>query len=629
MKNRRQFLLDGAAAACGGLSIAYGVSLRAGQQGEAQAVPAGNSLRPVWRKGRRLFTQVNAQGQPLLAEANLPLLDAFCCLGENESGQKLSLGDGQVEGAIGPIKAVLTHVLHDSGSGLGEDLLEARLRLLNTSDRPQQVCGGFVTFAQPPGDSTGRRAYLPLTAHGLVHGFSALSSLGGPQEQDPDLPVGSNPFAACYLEPMASDPSLRHARAMLLAPVIDIYHPSSPWRISMMSPSDLPRCFSTTKADSGADGWSARRCQTLAAGESIEERCFLMIHQGEADTAWRAFHRFAHAEDYPPIGWISEMRVHYYDFLSAADPQGRRGGGYDADLEFFRKFQVGLGTQHGYYPFWGDYIHPDRHSWKAMQGDKKGPAEMSLEKIKERIAATRRQGAKAAVYLHLCGLDDASPSFAKLRDAVLRDESGKPKANYWNGPDTVGKAWYMSIAAPEWRESLLQQAQWIMEILQPDAIVMDETFSGLGYDEHPYRRGSLSPYAIPFFRQLRKLVRSFGNDRAILTSDCSLAPFVLWADGEAGDHAYNHFLGNQLYRKQPVRYLAALGNKPWRPCAWHFQQFWNAQMELARMTGAGIGVSNGWLEYTGLARLSAETAKKLQTDIASLFPAAPEQAQNS
>jgi hypothetical protein len=98
-----------------------------------------------------------------------------------------------------------------------------------------------------------------------------------------------------------------------------------------------------------------------------------------------------------------------------------------------------------------------------------------------------------------------------------------------------------------------------------------------------------------------------------------LASFVLWADGEAGDHAYPPLLGHRLYRKMPVRYLAALGDKPWRPCAWLFQKFWDAQMDLARKIGAGVGVSNGWLEYTGLARLSADIAKKMQTDIAALF----------
>ena len=158
-----------------------------------------------------------------------------------------------------------------------------------------------------------------------------------------------------------------------------------------------------------------------------------------------------------------------------------------------------------------------------------------------------------------------------------------------------------------------------MELLGPDAVVVDETFSGLGYDEHPDRRGCLSPHSIAFFKELRRLVRSFGNDRALLTSDCSLASFVLWADGEAGDHAYPELLGHPLYRKAPVRYRAALGDKPWRPCAWNFQKLWNVQMELARAAGAGVGVSNGWIEFTGLAGLPAPVAQNMQADVNSLL----------
>ena len=32
-----------------------------------------------------------------------------------------------------------------------------------------------------------------------------------------------------------------------------------------------------------------------------------------------------------------------------------------------------------------------------------------------------------------------------------------------------------------------------------------------------------------------------------------MSPFVLWADGEVGDHAYPNLLGHQLYTQEPVR----------------------------------------------------------------------------
>jgi hypothetical protein len=97
-----------------------------------------------------------------------------------------------------------------------------------------------------------------------------------------------------------------------------------------------------------------------------------------------------------------------------------------------------------------------------------------------------------------------------------------------------------------------------------------------------------------------------------------MSPFVLWADGECGDHSYPTLSGNPLYVKEPVRYLAALGKKPWLPCAWHFRKMWDTQVRLAKQVGAGVGVSNGWVEYTGLTRIPVGIREKMVKDIAEL-----------
>ncbi len=601
------------------LAATSGVAVGAAVGGLAAFGQVAGREKIAWKRDAagKLFVQCKADGSPLVPQASTRLLDAFCSLGKDESGRRLTLGATVPSGKLGPIHAELTHRLLDSGGGNGADLLEATLRLTNTSDRIREVCTGFVSNAQPDGNPADQRAYLPLAASGLLaHG--SLKSLGYNQEKDPDQAVGKGAFLAHYLEPLASDPAVRHSRAMLLTPVVDVYCPHKPWRITLFTPSGIAQRFAASAAESGPRDWSVRRYQAIGPGQSVEERCYLLVHRGEADVAWRAFHRFAHDEPHPPVDWLREVRVHYYDFLSAKDPNGRRGGGYDADLPLFSGFRVGLATQHGYYPWWGEYIDPKLKTWQAMRADKHGPVEMSLEKMKARIAATRREGARAAVYMHLSGLNETAPVFKNLRDAVLVDDSGRRVRYSWQGPDTPGANWHMSIAAAEWREHLLRQARLIMETLGPDAIVMDETFSGLGYDEHPDRRGCLSTHMIPFLKEFRKLMRSFGEDRALLTSDCSLAGFVPWADGEAGDHAYTSLLGHPLYRKTPVRYLAALGDKPWVPGAWHFQRFWDAQMDLARKVGAGVGVSNGWCEFTGLARLPDEAAAKIKADVATL-----------
>jgi len=160
---------------------------------------------------------------------------------------------------------------------------------------------------------------------------------------------------------------------------------------------------------------------------------------------------------------LRTVHIPNYDFLSSAQGEtGQRGGGYEADLPHFRAFRVGLATQHGYYPTLGDYIHPDRKTWLAMRGDQHGPAAMSFEKMSARLRVTREAGAKAAIYLHPVLFGDATPFFEKMRDSVLVDAQGKPVAFPWEGPDTVGKNWRASLASPQWREHLLQQAHWVL-----------------------------------------------------------------------------------------------------------------------------------------------------------------------
>jgi hypothetical protein len=549
----------------------------------------------------RLFTGVSADGAPLVAPGGAGLLAASCRIA------------GEAAGAS-PLRVTVMHRLRDSGAAQGEDVLEATLTVRNTSGRPQQVEIEFATAARPSPRVEEQRVYVPLSAAGLF-GDGRFTALGVKQFlKDCDHLVGTNDFAAHYLEPMASFPAERETRALLLAPVVDVFDSQRPWHVALFTPSDQPMRFGNR-----AGAWRAGRQVAVAAGGAFTQRCWLMVHQGNASVAWKAFHRFGHREDFAVPGWAREFKVHYYDFLSSADGEkGRRGNGYESDLPHFREFRVGLATQHGCYATIGDFIQPDRKTWQAMRGDKQGAAEMSFEKMRARIKATRAAGAKAAVYMHPACFDDAAPYFSKLRDAVLVDAKGQPTAYGWTGPDTVGKNWRTSLGSAQWREHLLQQAQWIMDILRPDAIVMDETFAGLTYDHHPDRSGPTSAGAIDFYRKLRALVRSFGSDKAFFTSDCSMSPFVLWADGECGDHAYPGLLGHGLYTQEPVRYLAALGDKPWRPCAWHFQSMWNTQMKLARQVGAGVGVSNGWLEYTGLTRLPAEVKAKMLADITTI-----------
>jgi hypothetical protein len=546
----------------------------------------------------KLFTQAHCGGTPLVFRGGWGLLSARV----------------KPEGAC---QVSLAHRLLRSGRG-GEDILEAELTIRNTSSEARILEVTFATSAHPT-EALGReRAHLPFTAGS----HAVLRSLGKIETLDCDRHIGrpgenAAAFGADYLEPFEGEPAPADVRRMLLVPHADIYHPEIPQRIALFaSPLRAWRVASTSEPR-GEGGWTFATKIDVPAGAEIREKCFLFVQQGDARTAWRAFHQFAFPDREPRPGWLEETVVHYYDFLGPGD-DGRRGAGYDLDVGHFREFHVGMATQHGYYPVLGDYLKPGRDRWLAMASDRHGGYEMSVEKIRARVKATRAAGTRAAIYLHTAGFDSASAYAAALKDAQLTYADGKTYPYAWQGPETVGELWHMSIASEAWRKHLLEQARYVMEMIGPDAIVLDESFGGLGYDFHPGRRGPLSQHMIGFMRDLRGLVHSFGKDKALLTSDCALASFVMWADGEGGDHAYASLLGNALYRKTPVRYTAALGPRRWLPCAWQFTQFWKDQMDLARKTGAGVGVSNGWIEYTGLHRLHRGLRARLIADIGTL-----------
>jgi hypothetical protein len=577
-----------------------------------------------WKKEKpdsQLFSQVVCDGDPFLRHSGAGILDARCNLteqGKNQSG--FTLGPGREWINENGLEATLHHRLHEAGNSPDENLLEASLKIRNIKNTVISIDLSFVTGVQVSEKIDEQQVYIPVSAAGLFRDerHAAMGSLEF--ITDCNHHAGKEYFECHYLEPMASNPFKRKTRALLLAPVVDTYYPGKSRRMALFTESGLPCEFISSQDAQQNPVWSAQRRIVLNPGESKTIKCFLLLHQGDSMAAWEAFHLFGHRDKLQVPAWLREVKVHYYDFLSSAyGENGLRGDGYEADLPFFKDYHVGLATQHGYYPSIGDFIQPSRTTWLAMKGDRSGPAVMSLQKMKDRIAATRKVGAHPAVYMHTLCFDDASPLFRRLKDSVMIGSDGDPVPYPWSNSDTAGKNWFMSFASKDWRDHLLDQTRHIMEILNPDAIVFDETFLCLGYDEHPGRNGPLSAWTIPFMQEMRELIHSYGNDKALLTSDCSMAGMVFWADGEAGDHSYPNLLGNPLYRKEPVRYLAPLCGKPWIPCSWHFIQMWEAQMDLARKSGTGIGVSNGYIEFNGLKNLPENIAAGIKRDIRSLF----------
>ncbi len=610
--NRRDFVSSGGVALLG---AAFG-------RGNTSEAASGGStdLEPAWHRhpGSRLFDRVSVGGEPLIHhEEGAGVMDGCCQLIEDgRLGAETILGGARPTGVCGPVQFSLGHELHRSAGGSREDLLEATLTLHNRGDRPCEVLACFLTGVRPCRNATEQQVYVPLNA----------SALGDPADdsrkrlKDCRQAIGPEGFLCHYLEPRSSDPRQTTTRASLLVPVVDIFADAGPCRVALFGTS-LEPVFFQTLPEATSMAWRVGSRIHLKPGETQCARAFLLLHAGDAAQAWQAFRRFGHREDFPPVAWSRDVHVHYFDFLSAAEANGPRGGGYDADARHFAEFHVGMATQHGYYLSYGDFIHPDRQEWMAMPTDAAGPVRMSFEKIKARVDATRRAGVHPAIYLHYSILDEGSPLFEKMRDSILVNAEGKPTLFGWEGPDVIKTTWRMSHAAPQWRDHLVQQAQWIMEFFNPDAIVLDETFTASGWDHHPTHGGPLSPGGIDLMRRLRAVVRSFGADKALFASDCSMGNLCLWGDGEGGDHCYDRLLGHELYRKLPIRYMAALGDKAWLPCAWLCKSLWPAQVDLARKMGAAVGLTNGWGDSLGLTRLPAETKEQMLRDIATLVKA--------
>lgn len=499
-------------------------------------------------------------------------------------------------------------------------ILKASLSITNVSAEPLALVAEYYTGLRPAPALSLEKLYFPLTALGTLP-HPALAQLGVNHQVESlrNGPAPAERIAAHYLEPLGSEPGTLTTQVPLLIPLITQLNPQAPAAISLFASPEMPWAFIREGNEQGEFAWRIQTRVHLLAQESRTLEAFLSVHPPTPESAWPLFHQFCSPPGPETPAWLRKTKVHYFDFLSAASPGDARGDGFIADAAHFPLFHVGMATQHGYYPHWGDYIHPDRKTWHAMPGDIHGGSTLSLDDLRDRIALSRKQGARAAIYTHLVGFDDASPLWERLKTAGRIEADGSSPPFCWKGPDVAGTSRFMSIANPLWRNHLLQQARWIFELLDPDAIVVDESFGGIGYD---YATGSpelSSPSAILFFRELRKIARSFGPDKAILTADCALSSFVLWADGEAGDHGYAQLLGHSEYRREPVRYLAALGNKPWLPCAWLWQQFWDEQRDLAKKTGSGIGVANGWLDFAGLAGLPDEARNGYRSDIEATF----------
>lgn len=305
--NRREFLTQTGLAAGGIMTLASCVS----EHGAAKQVSGSRRIQWNRENQSRLFSAVSWDGVPLVLGTAPGLLAGGCRLLDEASAQTTWLHGKQPAEHHGPLRVELRHQLRDSGNGLGEDLLEATLTVRNVSGQPQRVEHAFATSVQPSSQVEQQQVYVPLNAAG-GSGDSRFAALGVKQFlKDCSQRVGRGEFQAHYLEPMASYPFERETRALLLAPVVDLSHPQAPVRVGLFTSSLEPRRFSTLGAGERKDGWHIGRCVTIPPGQTVTERCWLLVHEGDASVALSAY--LERADETRPPGRRGRGRLERLD----------------------------------------------------------------------------------------------------------------------------------------------------------------------------------------------------------------------------------------------------------------------------------------------------------------------------
>ena len=322
------------------------------------------------------------------------------------------------------------------------------------------------------------------------------------------------------------------------------------------------------RSDIGTDGkrvWQAGRIVTVGPRQSVELSCWLLVHQNDASAAWQAFHCHAHHEPFAAdrMGTRFQSALLRLPFLGSREERASRRRLRRGPAALSR-LPRGAGDATRLLPHhWATTsIRIARPGWRC-KATKQGPCRCRSRRCKT-DQGDAGDGRKSG------GLHAPDTAGRRVRAFPALGERAEIWPERTTDADFLGTV-PMSKAHvggcrsrhPQWREHLLQQARWIMDILQPDAICMDETFAGIGYDESPDRAGPLSPHAIRFFQEMRALVRSFGEDKAFFTSDCSQDRIFVVGRRRRGRPRLCQFA-----RQSPVSPGARtvprrLGDKPW------------------------------------------------------------------
>jgi len=361
-----------------------------------------------------------------------------------------------------------------------------------------------------------------------------------------------------------------------------------------------------------------------AAGrEQFQKRRFsFYLHAGDADTALRAFFRYAIPDCPPGPNWLRDIAMVDYDYLS------KKGQGWYRDIDKLAELIAPvdrhrvLMTLHGWYDLLGHYSYDESAKqllagWITMPGSDK--ITMTPSDMHKRIAYAKERGFRVALYFaDGMAIDSGAPNYSE--DIIYREPDGQLRKHHWGGPDTIAQTYIMNPVHPKVQAFF---HGYLMALLNEfgkeiDALNWDETFTTKIGDLSEDPPGYADRSFMLLCKELRDMVKAYNPEIAFLASDDT--GLTLPQD----DGSYWRALPAQ----NALVFDGTFQDSQFYPTAWQYGLFPNYRNILwscnwqpfnhfdwtntgVRVFGVPVPISNGWAEDKGISDCSEAEVKKI------------------
>jgi hypothetical protein len=408
----------------------------------------------------------------------------------------------------------------------------------------------------------------------------------------------------------------------LAMPLLDEYSFQSTLRLSHFADPFFSTGFDLPMGTSA--GFCGCKFLCVAGPQQFQKRTFgIFIHHGDAHTAVEAFFRHGIPDCPPGPGWLHEIAMVDYDFLS------KKGRGWYRDIDKLTELiprsdrHRVLLALHGWYDLLGHYCYDESakrlvKEWIAMPTGDKLP--MNLSDVHERIAYAKDRGFRVALYFaDGTAIDSGGPRYSE--GIVFREPSGQLRKHHWGGPDTLAQTYIMNPLHPKVQSFFRSYLKALLNEFgkEIDALNWDETFTIKVGDVSTAQYPGYADRAFMLLsKELREIVKGENSQIAFLASDCT--GLMLPQD----DGSYWRALPAQ----NALVFDGTFQDSHCYPTAWQYGLFPNYRNVLwscnwsplkdfewtdtgVRIFGVPVAISNGWGEDKGISDCSEVEVRKI------------------